>query len=78
MKCFHLYADGRVKEISWQEHQRLVSLGCQAGHRMRYRLITVTEKGMYVTYGKNSVWVPFKQLLQVLQQAGILKEDAEE
>ncbi|RLI14385.1 hypothetical protein DRO41_05860 [Candidatus Bathyarchaeota archaeon] len=78
MKCFHLYADGRVKEISWQEHQRLVNLGCQTKHRMRYRLITVTEKGMYVTYGKNSVWIPFKQLLQVLQHTGILKESVEQ
>jgi len=33
---------------------------------------------MGVVYGRNIIWIPFKQLLQVLQSAGILKEEVEQ
>lgn len=75
MKYYHLFSDRKtVKEISWEEHRKLVNTGWEHSTK-KYLLVLVSPSEMGVVYGRNIIWIPFKQLLQVLQQAGILKED---
>jgi len=78
MKYFHLFNDRKtVKEISWEEHRKLVNVGWEHSTK-KYLLVLVSPSEIGLVYGKSIIWVPVKQLLQVLQSAGILKEDAEQ
>jgi len=78
MKYFHLYSDRKtVKEISWEEHQKLVNTGWENPTK-KYLLIQIARSEIGIVYGQTMVWIPVKQLLQVLQHAGMLKEDVKQ
>jgi len=78
MRYFHLFSDRKtVKEISWEEHRKLFNTGWENSTK-KYLLVLVFPSEIGFVYGQAVIWIPVKQLLQVLQQAGILKEDVKQ
>ena len=73
-RYFHLYADGkRVHEISGDEFAD-ICLKWRHSQKPR-RLMAVSESGVWYEYGKRAVWIPLRQLLEVLKTCGVIKDE---
>ena len=73
MRYFHLLADKKtVKEIDWEKYRELVNQGWD--HQRKFLLITVLKSGINIVHGKNTVFVPLRQLLHILQLSDVITE----
>ena len=62
-KFFHIYADGKtVKEISWQEWQKLNR------SRTQYLLCRLHKNEIAFSKGSNWIWLPLGQVKEILRE----------
>jgi len=73
-RYFHLYADGkRIREISEEEY---IELGRKWKRRSKtIRLVAISKTDLFLEAGRNFIYVPLKQLLEVLKSCGVIKDE---
>jgi len=73
-RYFHLYADGkRIREISLEEY---IEIGRRNRHlKNTKRIMWIGKNDIGISKGNNFIWLPIKQLLEVLRVCGVIKDE---